>query len=241
LLVDIGRIEGLSYIREDGDWLKIGAMTTETELEQSDLVRAHYPLLNDASSSIADPIVRNKATLGGNLAHADPANDHPGAMLAYNAQIVAAGPSGERVIPIGDFFVSLFETALTRDEILTEIRIPRWKAGDGGAYVKVERKVGDYSTAAVAVQLSLDANGVIRAAGIGLTNVGATPIRAAAAEAAVRNKPATDDTFRPAALLASDAAEPSDDLRGSAEYKRSLVKTLTLRALRRATTRAKGM
>ena len=154
-------MDGLSYIREEGDWLKIGALTRESDLEVSEIVQKKYPLLADTARVIADPLVRNMATVAGNLAHADPANDHPATMLAYGAQIVATGPKGEREIPITDFFEDAFQTALAHDEILSEIRIPSPKKGSGGAYLKLERKVGDYATAAVAVQITLD-NGKMR-------------------------------------------------------------------------------
>jgi carbon-monoxide dehydrogenase medium subunit len=190
--------------------------------------------------TIADPLVRNMATVGGNLAHADPANDHPATMLAYGAQVVATGPTGERVIPIDQFFEGPFTTSLAHDEVLTEIRIPIPKPHSGGAYFKVERKVGDFATAAVAVQLTLDQNGNCESVGIGLTNVGLTAIRAAEAEAALKGKQPDDAAIRAAAQLASAAAEPSADQRGSEEYKRALVRTLTVRALRKAVERAKG-
>jgi carbon-monoxide dehydrogenase medium subunit len=240
LLVDINKIEGLDYIREDDGWLKIGTLTRESELDRSDLIREKYPLLADTTRMVADPLVRNMATLGGNLAHADPANDHPAAILAYGGQVVAMGPGGERVIPIEDFFESLFETSLAHDEILTEVRVPAPKPRTGGAYVKVERKVGDFATAAVAVQLTLDANGNCESAGIGLTNVGETPIKATGAEQALVGKPLDEANIRIAAQLASEAAEPAGDHRGSEEYKRALVKTLTVRALRLALARATG-
>jgi carbon-monoxide dehydrogenase medium subunit len=241
VLVDINRIDGLSYIREGDGWLKIGAMTREAELERSALITEKYPLLSDTTRMVADPLVRNMATLGGNLAHADPANDHPAAMLAYGAQLVATGPNGQRTIPIAEFFTGPFTTTLESNEILTEIRIPAHKPGDGGCYLKVERKVGDYATAAVAVQVALDGNGKCASIGIGLTNVGLTPIEAAAAEEALRGQSPDDDHIREVARLASEAAEPESDQRGSAEYKRALVKTLTARALRKAVERAKGV
>ncbi len=240
LLVDINRIDGLSYIREDGGWLKIGAMTRETDLDHSDLIRQKYPLLADTTVTIADPLVRNMATVGGNLAHADPANDHPATMLAYDAQVVATGPKGDRVIPIEKFFEGPFTTSLTHDEVLTEIRIPAAKSNSGGAYFKMERKVGDFATAAVAVQLTLDKNGNCEYVGIGLTNVGLTAIKATKAEAALRGQKPDDANIRAAAQLAADAAQPTSDPRGSEEYKRALIKTLTVRALRKAVERAKG-
>ena len=240
LLVDLNRLDGLAYLREEGGWLKIGAMTREADLDRSDLIHKKYPLLADTAKMIADPVVRNMATVGGNLAHADPANDHPATMLAYGAQVVATGSKGERVIPIDQFFKGPFETALARDEILTEIRIPVPKPKSGGAYMKVERKVGDFATAAVAAQVTLGANGNCESVGIGLTNVGLTPIMAAKAEEALRGKKPDDANIRAAAQLAADAAQPSGDQRGSEEYKRSLVKTLAVRALRKAVERAKG-
>ncbi len=240
LLVDINRIDGLSYIREEAGWLKIGAMTCEADLDHSDLILARYPLLADTSKTIADPLVRNKATVGGNLAHADPANDHPATMLAYGAQVVATGSKGERVIPIDQFFEGPFTTTLAHDEVLTEIRIPVPKPNSGGAYFKVERKVGDFATAAVAVQLTLDKDGNCESVGIGLTNVGLTAIKATRAEAALKGKKPDDANIKAAAQLAADAAQPTGDPRGSEEYKRALVKTLTVRALRKAVERAKG-
>ncbi len=239
LLIDLNRLSDLAYIKEEGGWLKIGAMTREAALDRSDLVRTRYPLLHDTTRLVADPLVRNLATLGGNLAHADPANDHPATMLAYRAQVVAVGPGGERTIPCTEFFVDLFTTSLAHDEILTEIQIPAPAAGSGGAYEKLERKVGDFATAAVAAQLTIT-GGQIASAGIGLTNVGATPIQASAAEAALVGHAPDDAALRQAAALAAEAAQPAADQRGSVEYKRSLVKTLALRALRRAVARAQG-
>jgi aerobic carbon-monoxide dehydrogenase medium subunit len=237
-IVDLNRIAGLSYIKEDGGFLKIGGLTREAELESSALVRSKYPLLMDTAAVIADPQVRNLATIAGNLAHGDPANDHPATMIALGAQVVATGGKGERVIPIETFFVSLFTTALEQGEILTEIRIPVPPPKSGGAYVKVERKVGDFATAAVAVQLTLDDKGAVQKAGIGLTNVGATPLKAKKAEDFLKGKKPDAATIAQAAQLAADDAQPSADLRGPAEYKKGLVKELTKRAISRALERA---
>lgn len=237
-LIDINRVTGLSYIKEDGGFLKIGGLTRESEVEASDLIRKKYPLLLDTATVIADPQVRNMATVGGNLAHGDPANDHPATMMALGAQIVATGAKGERVIAIDDFFVSLFTTALQHDEILTEIRVPVPPPKSSGAYFKLERKVGDFATAAVAVQLTLDAGGTVQNIGIALTNAGATPIRAKAAEGALRSKKPDATLIAQAAQLAMDAAQPSADLRGPVEYKKGLIKELTKRALNRAIERA---
>ena len=240
LLVDINRLEGLSYIHEADGWLKIGAMTREVDLERSSLVRDHYPLLADTTHVIADPIVRQMATVGGNLAHGDPANDHPATMLAYGAQVVAVGPGGTRTIKCSDFFTDLFTTALAHAEILTEIQIPVPPAHSGGAYFKLERKVGDYGTVGVAAQVTLDAAGHCARVGIGLTNVGLVPVEATAAEASLMGHAPSDDALRQAAALAAAAGQPNGDQRGSEAYKRSMVRTLTMRALRAALTRAKG-
>jgi aerobic carbon-monoxide dehydrogenase medium subunit len=237
-LVDINAIPGLSGIREADGFLMIGALTRESDLEESEIVRTRYPLLHDTSKVIADPIVRNLATVGGNLAHGDPANDHPATMLALGAEIVAIGPKGERRMPIATFFTGPFETGLKPDEILVEIRVPVPPARSGGAYLKLERKVGDFATAAVAVQVTLGANGACEQAGIGLTNVGLTPIKATKAEASLKGKALDESAIKQAAELAAQAAEPSADLRGSVEYKKDLVRVLTARALRKAVERA---
>jgi len=239
-LVDIGRIPGLDYIKEEGGVLKIGAGTKETALERSDLVRSKYPILLDTALVIADPIVRNRATAGGNLAHGDPANDHPATMLALGATIVARGPKGERTIPIEQFFKGLFTTALAANEILTEIRIPVPLARSGGAYVKLERKVGDFATAGAAVQVTLGAGGAIEKAGIGLTNAGSTPIKALEAEKFLAGKKPDDAALQEAGRLAAKAAKPSADRRGSVEYKREMARVLTVRALKTAIRRAGG-
>jgi carbon-monoxide dehydrogenase medium subunit len=237
-LIDINRIPGLSYIREDGGYLRIGGLTRESDLDDSPLIKAKYPILADTSRVIADPQIRNLATVAGNLAHGDPANDHPATMLALRAEIVASGRKGERVIPVDGFFVTLFTTQLDHDEIVTEIRIPAPPPRSGGAYFKLERKVGDFATAAVAAQLTVDDKGVCQRSGIGLTNVGATPLKASKAEEFLRGKKLDQANIAQAAQLAGDEAEPSSDLRGPEEYKRGLVKELTRRALTRAYERA---
>jgi carbon-monoxide dehydrogenase medium subunit len=239
-LIDINRIVGLAYVKEESDYLRIGALTREADIDASELVRAKYPLLADTARVIADPLVRNMATVGGNLAHADPANDHPATMLAYGAELVATGPSGERIIPIADFFAGLFATTLAHDEILTEIRIPIPPPRSGGAYVKLERKVGDYATAAVAAQVTLDADGNCQYAGIGLTAVDSIPVKAIPAEAVLYGGPLDDADIRAAAEIASEQCDPIADLRGSVEYKRAMVKELTRRALTKARERAGG-
>jgi len=239
LVIDLGRIKDLAYVREDGD-LRIGALTRETDLETNAMLRQRYPILVDTTAVIADPLVRNLATVGGNLAHADPANDHPATMLALRASVVVRGPKGERVIPIDELFVDTFTTSLKGDEILTEIRVPRAAARSGGAYVKLERKVGDFAIAAVAAFVVLDDKGQVTAAGIGLTNVGPTAIRAGKAEEALRGRAPDEKAITQAAAAAAAAAQPASDSRGPADYKRDVVRVLTARALRKAVARAKG-
>jgi len=239
-LVDIGRIPGLEYIKEEGGYLKIGGRTRESALERSDVIKAKYPILHDTALVIADPLVRNRATVGGNLAHADPANDHPATMLALGAEVVAAGAGGERVIPITQFFTGIFSTALRPGEILVEIRIPAPPPRSGGAYVKLERKVGDFATAAAAAQLTIGADGKVARAGIALTSAGPTPIKATAAEQFLLGKLPDGAAIAQASKLASDAASPSADRRGSVEYKREMARVLTARALAKAIARAGG-
>jgi carbon-monoxide dehydrogenase medium subunit len=239
-LIDLNRISELSYIKESDGFLTIGALTRESDLDSSELIREKYPIVADTAGVIGDPLVRNLATVGGNLAHADPANDHPAAMLALGAEVTAAGPKGTRRIKITDFFAGLFTTTLRPDEILTEIRIPIPPARSGGAYVKFERKIGDFATAAVAVQITLGSGNTFQRVGIGLTNVGQTAIKATRAEQALQGKAADEKNILEAARIAAEEAEPTEDQRGSVEYKRSLIKVLTARALRQAVARAKG-
>jgi carbon-monoxide dehydrogenase medium subunit len=238
-LVDVGRIPGLEYIKEEEGYLRIGACTREATLDRSELVRRKYPILTDATEVIADPIVRNLATVGGNLAHGDPANDHPAVMLALRAEVVATGRRGTRTIPIDEFFIALFSTALEPNEVLTEIRIPQLPPKSGGAYVKLERKVGDFAAAASAVQLTLGGGGEVIRVGIALTNAGPTPVRATEAERMLLGKQPTDDLIAAASRAAGSAATPSADRRGAVEYKREMARVLTGRALRQAIQRTR--
>jgi len=236
-LVDIGRVPDAAYMREVDGELRIGALTREADVERSPLIATRSPILADASSVIADPLVRNMGTVGGNLAHGDPANDHPAVMLALRATIVALGPEGERTIPADDFFIGLFETALEPGEILTEIRIPAPPTGSGGAYVKFERQVGDFAIAAAAVAVRLE-DGQVADASIALTNAGPTVIRASAAESALAGRAPDDGSLRDAAAAARDEAQPWPDVRGNAEMKKRLAGVAVERALRLAIRRA---
>ena len=238
-VIDINGVPGLSYIKEESGILKIGAMTRESEVEHSDLLKKKFPIFGDVSKLIADPQVRNMGTIGGNLAHGDAANDHPAAMLALRATVIATGRVGKRSIPIDEFFLGLFATALKQDEILTEIQIPVPAKGTGSAYHKLERKVGDYATAGAAVQLTTNDKGICTAIGIGLTNVSATPFRATRSEQLLLNKQLTEENISAAAQLAAEDCNPSADLRGSEEYKRAMVAVLVKRMIRKAMERAK--
>ncbi len=240
VLVDISRIADLSYIQEKGDWLVIGAATKVNDLNDSKLVGSSYPLLADAAAHIADPLVRNMGTVGGNVCHGDPGNDLPACMVALGAQYVVRGPKGNRTVPASDFYQDTFVTALDPSEILTEVQIPKAQPGTGGAYLKMERKVGDFAIAAVAVQLSVDAKGTVTRAGIALTNVGPTVLNAPKAAASLLKKKPSDADLLAAGKLAAEAAQPTSDLRGPADFKRGVVQTLTQRAATLAWSRAGG-
>ncbi len=238
-IIDISGIRGLEYIKEQDGFLKIGGLTKESALEESRTIKFKYPILLDVAKMIADPSVRNMATIGGNLAHGDSANDQPAVMFALNASVVATSEKGSRTIPIDEFFLGFFTTALEHGEILTEIRIPIPAKGSGGTYLKIERKVGDYATAGVAAQVSLDSDGKISYVGIGLTNVSAAPMRAARSEDMLRGGIPTDELIAQAATAAAQDCDPNEDLRGSVDYKRSIVRTLVIRGLKEAIARAK--
>ncbi len=238
VLIDINNIPGLSYIKEEGGYLQIGALTREADLEHSDVIKSKYPIFSDATKLIADPQVRNMGTIGGNLAHGDAANDHPAVMMALNAQIEITGKEGTRTVGIDEFFFGFYSTAVEENEILTGIKIPVPAAGSGNAYHKLERKVGDYATAGVAVQITLDNTGTVTYVGIGLTNVNPVPLRAKRSEEALLGKKLTEATIAEAAQYASEDCNPSTDLRGSVEYKRAMVGVLTKRMIQKAAERA---
>jgi len=238
VLVDINALPGLSFIEERGNQLRIGALSRHRDFEQSKLIREKYPILSDVAGVLGDPQVRNLGTIGGALAHADPASDWGTALLAFDAEFIARGPNGARTIPVDRFFKDTFTTALRSSELLTEIRVPKSGPGDGGAYLKLKRKTGDFATIGVAVQLGLEAKRNVARARIGLAAVGSTPIRATGAEKALVGRKAGPAAFADAAKLASEEGHPSSDLRGSAEYKRAMIEVFTRRALETATARA---
>jgi len=242
VLVDINRIPGLDYIREDAELgrLRIGALARHSDLERSELIRERYPLLWETACGIGDPLVRNRGTMAGAVAHADPAADWPAALLAVNAEVVATGPKGERVVPIDRLYVAILTTSLRPDELITEVRVPVPLPGSGGAYEKLERKVGDYAVIGVGAHVVLDMARTIVEAGIGLCNAASTSVRASTAEAFLLGKPGAPDNINEAARLAMEAADPVEDDRGPIDYKLAMVRELTRRALGRAIGRAGG-
>lgn len=237
-LVDLGKIAELKGIAQAGNEVHIGAMTTENELIWSKLLAEKIPLLVEAARLISDPQVRYKGTIGGDISHGDPGNDHPAVMLALGASFVLTGPKGERVLPANGFFLDTYSTQMQPDEIMTQIRIPIPSAGTGWCYSKLKRKAGDFASAAAAVLLRMQ-GGSVADAQIALTNLGATPLKASAAEASLRGKPLGDAAFAEAARLAMSICSPGEDQRGSAEYKIAMAGEMTQRALRTALSRAK--
>jgi carbon-monoxide dehydrogenase medium subunit len=235
LLVDIGHVGGLDGITETDDELIIGARATHRQIHESDII-ARYPLPHDASGGIGDPQVRNWGTIGGSVVHADPASDWPAVLQAAKATIICRSASGERSIVAKDFFVDTFQTAIEPTEIVTEIHFRRRPRGQGGAYMKLERKVGDYATVGVAAITRLE-GGTIGWAGIGVTGVSDNPYAAEAAEAVLAGNPPSEDLFRRAGEAAAAQARPVADIRGPVDYKRAMVAELTVRALRSAVER----
>jgi carbon-monoxide dehydrogenase medium subunit len=238
LLVDLRDVAGLDGIAETDDYLRIGSRATHRQIHEAPIVRERYPLLHDVTAGIGDPQVRNWGTIGGSVAHADPASDWPAVLLATSSNIVCKSRSGEREIPAREFFLDTFTTAIEPTEVLTEVRIPRRPRGAGGAYQRLERKVGDFSTVGVAAVLHLSANGGIGSAGIGLTGVAESPFAATDAEAVLAGGAPTEEVFRRAGAAAAAQSRPAADVRGPVEYKRAMVAELTVRALRIAVERA---
>jgi carbon-monoxide dehydrogenase medium subunit len=236
-LIDLGKIAELKGIREEAGTLRIGAMTTENELIWSKLVQDKCPLLVEGARLISDPQVRYKGTIGGDISHGDPGNDHPALMIVLGASFVLKGGAGERVVPADGFFLGGYATLLEPSEIMTEIRVPIPAPGTGWAYAKLKRKVGDFATAATAVTLRLKGETVQEVA-IALTNVGASVLRASAAEASLRGKALDDAAIAEAARLAMSICDPAADQRGDAEYKTAMAGEMTQRALRSARSRA---
>ena len=233
LLVDINSIPGLDYHRQERDRsVHVGALCRHADLEHSELLKSYQPTMAAAAPLIADPLVRNRGTLVGSLCHADPQGDWASVVLALGGSVVAEGPAGRRAIPAKDFVLGPFENALAQDEIAVEAVIPAPRGTPAGGYLKLERRVGDFATVGVAVALELSGTSVTRA-GIALTGVGGSTIEAADAEQVLTGRPLTAETIEQAAQLAADAAKPSTDHRGSATYKRHMVRTFVTRILSR--------
>ena len=233
-LVDINRIPGLDGVRTTNGHLEIGALVRHADVVANPTVAEASPLMAAAAPWVADPLVRNRGTVCGSVAHCDPEGDWNSVMLALGAEVVARSSRGERVIPITDFVVDFFTNSLEPGEMVTAVRVPRADSRTGGAYLKLERKIGDYATVGVAVHLRLGESGRIEAAGIGLTSVGPRNLKATAAEAMLVGNPPSADLFAEAARAAAAASEPASDIRGPAEYKRAVVEAYTRRGLEAA-------
>jgi carbon-monoxide dehydrogenase medium subunit len=232
-VVDINRVPDLDFLSDEGGSLRIGPLVRHKTCERSTLLRDRYPTLGDAAPQISDPIVRNLGTVAGSLAHADPQGDWGSALLAMGAEVEARSSEGSRTIPLEEFFHGPFTTALEPTEIVTEVRVPDPGPRSGGTYLKLERKVGDFATVAVAVHVSFE-NGTVDRAGIALTAVAPHNIKASAAEEVLAGSELDDEAIATAARLAAEAADPHDDIRGTADYKRSVVRVFTERGLRQA-------
>lgn len=229
VLVDLGRVPGLSYIREDGDTIAIGAMTTHYTLQSSQLLQERVPLLRRTAGLVGDMQVRNRGTIGGSIAHADPASDLPAAVTALRGEIVARGPGGERRIPADEFFLDIWTSALEPDEVVTEVRVPS-ATNVAQTYEKFRQRSADWAIVGVAVNVARS-NGTVSDASIVLTNVGPTPVRASAVEEALAGRSVTPEAIREAADSAAAGLDPSGELKASPEYKRHLARVLTRRAL----------
>ncbi|HLQ62637.1 MAG TPA: xanthine dehydrogenase family protein subunit M [Candidatus Acidoferrales bacterium] len=240
LVIDLGRVPGLVGIETGAGVLTIKARTRHADVERNPELRQTVAILADAAPQISDPLIRNAGTVGGSLAHADPAGDWGSVMLALDAELVARSAKGERVIKAEQFFEGPFTTRLRPDEVLTEIRIRLPKGRASGTYLKLERKVGDFATVGVAVQVEM-ADGKVARAGIGLTSVGPTNLKASKAELALEGHEPSEKLIGEVAQIAAGEAEPKADIRGSVEYKRDIVRVFVKRGLTRAVARAKGV
>jgi carbon-monoxide dehydrogenase medium subunit len=238
ILIDLGRIKELSYIREEGGQIRIGAMTTHFQIETSDLLHRICPLLPETAANLGDMQVRNKGTIGGSLAHSDPAADWPAAVIALSAEVVAVGPKGDRVIKIDDFFVDLLTTALEPNEILKEIRIATPKGHAGQCYMKVRHPASGFAVVGVAASLTVD-GGKVQAAGVGITGVGAKGYRAKGVEQALKGASTDAKALAAAATHAAEGVTVNSDLFASADYRKSLAQVYTRRALEAAVSRTK--
>ncbi len=239
-LIDIHRIGDLNYIREDGEQIHIGAMTRHVQIEESALVGDRLPMLREAASEIGDAQVRNRGTIGGGLVEADPCGDYGPVVLALDAQLKCLGPQGERVVPAAEFFAFAYTTVLQPDEILTEIAFPKPKTNSAGVYLKLEKVAGDFAIASAAVQLSLAASGACEEIGIGLAGGAAVPQKPAKVEALLRGKTIDPALLDQAVRLIQEDAEPIEDMRGSAAYKKKALGAILRRAIIESLRRAEA-
>lgn len=239
-LIDVNRIPALGDIRETDGRLVFGALCRHADIATSPLVRAHLPLMIDAATLTADVQVRNRGTIGGSLSHADPGGDWPAALTALETTVVATGPSGDRTVPLREFILDAYTTGLAPDEMLTAVSVRIPPPGSGGAYVKFEKRAGDFAVASVGIQCHLGAADRCEAIAISLGSLGATPIRAHAAEGVLAGQGVTDGRLSEAARLVEQAADPFDDTRGSVAYKRHLAGVLFRRGFDVARARAHG-
>ena len=235
-LIDINRIPELRGIKEVGNTVVIGAMTSENELINSPIVQAKVPLLADAAKMIADPQVRNRGTIGGDIAHGDPGNDHPALAIAAEASFVLEGPKGRRTVAADGFFLGTYMTLLDENEVMCEIHVPAFAKGTGWAYEKLKRKTGDWATAGCAVVMRKNGDKISHVR-IALTNVAPTALRANAAETALLNQPLNAATLQAAADAATAICDPAEDLRGDIEYKTAMAGEMVKRALAKAWSR----
>lgn len=240
-LVDIGKIPGLRYIRKTKDQLLLGSMTVHNDVVASPLVNKKCQVLSEAAGHIGDQQVRNRGTIGGTICHADPAADIPATALALGAEFRTAGPKKQRVIKAQDFFQDIFTTVLRTNEILVEVKIPLPRPRSGGAYVKLERGSGDMAIVGVAAVVTLEKGGAFKDVRLGLAGVGSTPIRPTKAEDSLKGQEPSDGLIAEAGELASEASDPSSDTRGSAEYKREMVKVYVRRAIGQSLRRIQGV
>jgi carbon-monoxide dehydrogenase medium subunit len=239
-LIDIGRLAGLAYVREDRTWLRIGALTSHASVVDSDLIQQKFPLIADAVKVIGDSQVRNWGTIGGALAEADPAGDWGPVVLALKARIRCVSPRGERILDAESFFVDAYTTLLDHDELITEVIFPTPTADQWGAYVKLERRAGDFAVASVGVQLAMDGKAVCREASIALGAAGLTPIQAQDAASFLTGKEISRDIIQQAAQRVARAADPLEDIRGSREYKRAALQSIFKQAVAMALRRSQG-
>ena len=240
-VIDLRKVPGLAGIKEDGGMLAIGAMTTHWQVESSSVVKSKTPVLSEVAALIGDPAVRNKGTVGGSLAHADPAADWPAAMIALGAEMVCEGPKGRRTVKIDDWFTGLMETAVAENELVVEVRVPVWGAGSGAAYMKFPHPASRFAIVGVGAAVTLDNQGTCTKASVGITGAGTKAVRAKGVEAALTGKKLDAATIEAAAQKAADGVDvQADPLQGSVEYKSHLLRVFARRSLEAAVKRAKG-